>query len=85
MRSRVEEVLNNEVRPFLMTHGGNVELVDITPDMVVKVRFMGGCSGCPTAKVTLSNIVETALKENIPEIKAVEAVVWRTVKWVKNS
>jgi Fe-S cluster biogenesis protein NfuA len=74
MKDKIEEVLNTEVRPFLMSHGGNVELVEITEDNVVRVRLQGGCSGCPGSKATLKNIVESALKEKLPEIKEVEAV-----------
>ncbi len=74
MKQRVEEVLNKEVRPFLMSHGGNIELIEVTEDNIVKVKLQGGCSGCPGARATLANVVESALKENIPEIKSIEEV-----------
>lgn len=73
MREKVEEVLE-KVRPQLQAHGGNVELVDVTDDGVVKVRLMGACLGCPLSTMTLSMGIERALKEEIPEVERVEAV-----------
>jgi Fe-S cluster biogenesis protein NfuA len=73
-KEKVEDVLNTQVRPFLMSHGGNIELVDVTQDGVVKVKLVGGCAGCSGARATLSGVVETAIKENIKDVKAVEAV-----------
>lgn len=73
MKDRVEKVLN-EIRPRLQADGGNVELVEITEDNVVKVKLQGACSGCPMAQMTLKNGIERILKMKIPEIKYVESV-----------
>lgn len=73
MRKKVEEVLNL-IRPALEADGGNVELVDIV-DGVVQVRLLGACGGCPMSQVTLSQGIEKALKERIPEVVRVEAVL----------
>ncbi len=73
MRAKVEEVLN-EIRPALEADGGNVELVDIV-DGVVQLRLLGACGGCPMSQMTLSQGIEKALKEKIPEISRVEAVL----------
>jgi Fe-S cluster biogenesis protein NfuA len=73
MRERVEEVLE-EVRENLKRDGGDVELVDVTPDGIVRVRLQGACSHCPMAQVTLQMGIERAIKEKIPEVKSVEAV-----------
>ncbi|MDO4395733.1 MAG: NifU family protein, partial [Clostridia bacterium] len=54
--------------------GGDIELVEVTPDNVVKVRLQGHCAGCPGARMTLEGVVARILKENYPEIVAVEAV-----------
>ncbi len=72
----IEEVKQalEEVRPHLRVDGGDVELVDISDDGVVKVRLTGACSGCPMSTMTLKWGVENYLKKKIPEIKAVEAV-----------
>lgn len=72
MRKKVEEVLNL-IRPALEADGGNVELVDIV-DGVVQVRLLGACGGCPMSQITLSQGIEKALKERIPEVIRVEAV-----------
>ncbi len=73
MRDRVEKALE-KVRAMLANDGGGVELVEITEDAVVKVRLSGACSGCPMSSMTLRNGVERILKQEVPEIKSVEAV-----------
>jgi len=74
MRERVEKVLREEVSPMLSMHGGGAELVDVSDDGTVKVRLSGACAGCPAAQMTLTQVVETAIKEKIPEVKKVIAV-----------
>ena len=69
----VEEVLD-KVRPQLAAEGGDVELVDVTDDGVVKVKLQGACASCPMSTMTLSMSIEKTLKENIPEVKEVKAV-----------
>ncbi|MFH1008217.1 MAG: NifU family protein [Candidatus Latescibacterota bacterium] len=73
MREKVQEVLE-EIRPSLQAHGGDVELVDVCDDGVVKVRLTGACVGCPMSQMTLRMGVERMLKEKLPEVKEVEAV-----------
>lgn len=73
MKEKVESALN-EVRPMLQADGGDVELVEIDGD-VVKVRLQGACAGCPMSQMTLKNGIERILKEKIPEIGSVEAVM----------
>jgi Fe-S cluster biogenesis protein NfuA len=70
---RVEEVLG-KVRPALQAHGGDVELVEITEDNIVRVRLQGACRGCPMSQMTMTMGVEAALKDEIPEVNSVEAV-----------
>ena len=72
MRDKVEKAIE-KIRPFLQRDGGDIELVDVS-DGVVKVRLTGACSGCPMSQMTLKQGVERALKEDVPEIKIVEAV-----------
>ncbi len=74
MWEEVEKVLSDEVGPMLATHGGGVELVDVSDDGIVKVRLTGGCAGCPMSQMTLTSVVEEAIKAKIPQIKKVEAV-----------
>ncbi|MCK5038802.1 MAG: NifU family protein [Thermoplasmata archaeon] len=73
MRDRVEAALER-VRPGLMSDGGNVELVDVTDDGIVKVKLVGACGGCPMSQMTLKMFIEKVVKENVPEIKSVESV-----------
>ena len=70
---RVAEVLG-KVRPALQAHGGDVELVEITEDNIVRVRLQGACRGCPMSQMTMTMGVEAALKDEIPEVNSVEAV-----------
>ena len=73
MRERVAEVLE-EIRPMLQADGGDVELVDVTEDGVVKVKLTGACGGCPMSQLTLSSGIERRLKSSIPEVSRVESV-----------
>jgi len=73
MKEKVEAALN-KIRPFLAADGGNVELVDVTEDGKVSVRLTGACGGCPMSTYTLKMGIEQKLKEEIPEVKEVEAV-----------
>ena len=73
MKEKVEELLV-EIAKALRADGGDIELVDIGDDNVVKVKLKGACAGCPFSQMTIKNFVEKELKKNIPEIEAVEAV-----------
>ena len=73
MKDKVMAVLD-EIRPSLKADGGDVELVDITEDGVVKVRLTGSCGGCPFATMTLKGGIERMLKQAIPQVKEVQAV-----------
>jgi Fe-S cluster biogenesis protein NfuA len=73
MKEKVEKVLN-EIRPYLQADGGDIELVSVGEDGVVKVKLKGACAGCPMSQLTLQNAVEAKLKQEIPEVKRVEGV-----------
>ena len=73
MREKVEAVLN-EIRKALVADGGDLELIDVGDDGVVKVKLKGACAGCPGAQMTLKFHVERILMEQVPEVTAVEAV-----------
>lgn len=72
-REHVEEVLAM-VRPFLQSDGGDVELVDVTPEGIVQLRLQGACGACPSSTYTLKMGIEEQLKQHIPEVVAVEQV-----------
>lgn len=60
-----------KIRPYLEADGGDITLVEITDDMVVKVKLMGACSSCNVSMMTLKNGVEVAIKNALPEVKEV--------------
>lgn len=68
---KIQEVIAQKVLPVLQAHNGGIELLEVTPDGFVKVKLTGACSACPGAQQTITEIVETALKEACPEIKGV--------------
>ncbi|MCL6478598.1 MAG: NifU family protein [Peptococcaceae bacterium] len=70
MKEKVEAVLD-KVRPALVRDGGNVELVDVTPDGKVKVKLVGACGSCPMSTYTLKMAIERTIKQEVPEVKEV--------------
>lgn len=72
-KDTVQAVLD-QIRPALQADGGDVELVEVTEDGVVKVALQGACRGCPMSQLTLANGVERVLKEKLPEVSRVEPV-----------
>jgi Fe-S cluster biogenesis protein NfuA len=70
IKDRVVKVLE-KVRPYLQSDGGDIELLDITDDLTVKVRLKGACHGCPYSMQTLKAGVEQAILKEVPEIKKV--------------
>ena len=73
LEEQVRKVIE-KIRGHLQSHGGDVELVDVTEDGTVQVRLQGACEGCPMAQQTMSMGIERMLKEEIPEVQAVLAV-----------
>jgi Fe-S cluster biogenesis protein NfuA len=71
LHARVEKVLD-QIRPYVQQDGGDIELIDVA-DGVVQIRLAGSCVGCMYSMMTLQAGVERMLKEQVPEIKAVEA------------
>jgi Fe-S cluster biogenesis protein NfuA len=70
IRERVKNALER-VRPYLQSDGGDIELVEVTDDLSVKVRLKGACHGCPYSMQTLKAGVEQAIIKEVPEIKRV--------------
>ncbi|MEX0982731.1 MAG: NifU family protein [Bacteroidales bacterium] len=73
MKKRVEEALK-KVRPYLVADGGDIVLVEVTDDYIVKVELTGACHGCPFSMQTLKAGVEMAVKKEVPQIKEVVQV-----------
>jgi Fe-S cluster biogenesis protein NfuA len=70
IKERVVKALER-VRPYLQSDGGDIDLLDITEDMTVKVKLTGACHGCPYSMQTLKAGVEQAIMKEVPEIKRV--------------
>jgi Fe-S cluster biogenesis protein NfuA len=64
----------NDVRPYLNADGGGVELMDLTDDLIVKVKLTGACDGCPFSMMTLKAGIEQAIRKKFPEMKELLAV-----------
>ena len=73
MREKVEKALE-KIRPMLMADGGNVDLVEVTNDGVVKLKLTGTCGCCPMSQMTLKMGIEKILKKEVPEVKEVVAI-----------
>ncbi|MFW8600242.1 NifU family protein [Desulfobacterota bacterium M19] len=73
MRDKVQSALN-KMRPTLQKDGGDVVLIDVSSDGIVKVQLTGACDGCPMSQATLKNGIEKFLRSEVPEVKRVEAV-----------
>lgn len=73
LKEKVEKALSG-IRPALQADGGDVELIDVTDEGIVKLRLKGACGCCPMSTYTLKMGIEQRLKEEIPEVKAVEQV-----------
>jgi len=71
-REKVEEALN-KIRVGLKSEGGDIELIEIKDD-IIYVKLKGACGTCPMSTLTLKNWVETTMKKEIPEVKAVQAI-----------
>lgn len=70
---RVEKALDS-IRPYLMSDGGDVKLLEVTPDNDVKLELLGNCSSCAMSAMTLRAGVEEAIRKMAPEVKAVVAI-----------
>lgn len=73
LRSKVEQAIT-KIRPYLRRDGGDIELVDVGADGVVKVKLTGACFGCPYSQITLQAGVERVIKQEVPEVTKVESV-----------
>jgi Fe-S cluster biogenesis protein NfuA len=73
MKELVQKAID-KVRPGLQADGGDVELIDVSEDGVVKVKLTGACHGCPMAQMTLKMGIEKVIKQQVPSVKEVVAV-----------
>ncbi len=73
MKEQVQKALD-KVRPGLQADGGDVELIDVSADGVVKVKLTGACHGCPMSQMTLKMGIEKILKQQVPSVKEVVSI-----------
>jgi Fe-S cluster biogenesis protein NfuA len=73
LKEQVKEALD-KIRPALQRDGGDVELVEVTDDGVVKVKLTGACGGCPMSQMTLKMGIEKVVKQSVPAVQRVESV-----------
>jgi len=73
MKIEIQQALE-EIRPMLQADGGDVELVEVTEDGIVRVRLQGACQGCPMSQMTVKNGIERLLKEKVDGVTEVESV-----------
>lgn len=72
--NKIEQILEEKIRPLLQSHQGDIEYLETTADGFVKVRLIGACSACSGAQQTIKDVVETAIIAECPEIKGVVPV-----------
>ena len=70
---KVDKALDS-IRPYLEADGGNIEVVEVTDDKIVKVKLLGACNGCSMSHMTMKGGIEEAIKKTIPEITGVEEI-----------
>lgn len=73
LTNKVEASLNS-IRPYLLADGGNVKIKEVTPELVVKLEFVGNCGSCSMSTMTFKAGVEAAIKRDVPEIKSIEVI-----------
>lgn len=73
LREKVDEALKN-IRPYLVTDGGDLKVLEITDDNIVRIELLGACGSCPMSTMTLKAGVEQTILNAVPEIKGVEAI-----------
>ncbi len=80
LEERVDEVLE-EMRPYIRSHGGDVNVLEVTEDKVARIQMIGSCNGCPMSMLTMRLGIERVLAEKMPELKGAEAVFVDDFEW----
>ena len=70
---KIEAALDS-IRPYLMADGGNVKILELSSENVLKLEFVGACGSCPMSTMTFKAGVEEAIKRAVPEVKSIEVV-----------
>ncbi|NJN42441.1 MAG: NifU family protein [Flammeovirgaceae bacterium] len=73
LTKRIESALD-DIRPYLEADGGNVRVLDVNTENVVRLEFLGNCGDCPMSTMTFKAGVEEAIRRSVPEVKSIEVV-----------
>ena len=73
LQTRIEQSLDS-IRPYLEADGGNVRVLEVTHDLILRLEFVGACGSCPMSTMTFKAGVEEAVRKAVPEIKSIEVV-----------
>ncbi len=73
LQQKVEDALNT-IRPYLEADGGNVEVIEITDDNIVRIELIGACKTCNMSHMTMKSGIEETIRKSVPEIKGIESV-----------
>lgn len=71
MLEKINAIIESDIKPYLQSHGGDIEVLDIDEHNNVTLRLLGSCSGCPASRLTMEDLVENVLREKIPELGSI--------------
>ena len=80
LEDRVDEVLD-EMRPYVHSHGGDLNVLEITDEKIARIQMIGSCNGCPMSMLTMRLGIERLRAEKVPELKGAEAVFVEDFAW----
>ena len=80
LEAQVDRALE-EIRPYIHSHGGEVNVLEITPEGVARLQMIGSCNGCPMSMLTMKLGIERLLAEKVPQLKGAEAVFVDDFEW----
>jgi Fe-S cluster biogenesis protein NfuA len=80
LEAQVDRVLE-ELRPYIHSHGGEVNVLEITPEGIARLQMIGSCNGCPMSMLTMKLGIERLLAEKVPQLKGAEAVFVDDFEW----
>src|SRR3989304_966089 len=84
METQVDRVLD-EMRPYIHSHGGDVNVLEVTEDGIARLQMIGSCNGCPMSMLTMRLGIERLLAEKLPELKGAEAVFVDDFEWPESA
>jgi Fe-S cluster biogenesis protein NfuA len=80
LETQVDRALE-EIRPYIHSHGGEVNVIEVTPEGVARLQMVGSCNGCPMSMLTMRLGIERILAEKVPQLKGAEAVFVDDYEW----